>query len=99
VVGYSFVGGVTYATEWSGDSVIKLGGLPGATLSAASSINDSGQAVGASYVGGVEFATEWSGGSAIKLGSLPGAFGSDVRSINDSGQAVGTTCLTVGPSS
>ena len=48
VVGFSVVGGVTYATEWSGGSVINLGGLPGATFSSAESINGFGQIVGES---------------------------------------------------
>jgi uncharacterized membrane protein len=45
-VGYSVVGGVDYATEWSGDSVINLGGLPGFTFSEAYAIDDVGQVVG-----------------------------------------------------
>ena len=47
VVGFSVVDGVTYATEWSGDSIINLG-LPDAAYSAAESINDKGQIVGES---------------------------------------------------
>ncbi len=41
-----------HATEWSGGSVINLGGLPGFTDSVAISINDAGQVVGCSTVGG-----------------------------------------------
>ena len=48
-VGLHYVGSVAYATEWSGGSVINLGGLPGSTFSEADSINDAGQAVGTSY--------------------------------------------------
>jgi hypothetical protein len=41
------------ATEWSGGSAIKLGGLPGNySGSTAYGINDAGQAVGVSFVGG-----------------------------------------------
>jgi probable HAF family extracellular repeat protein len=47
VVGFSVVDGVTYATEWSGDTVINLG-LPDAGYSAAESINYAGQVVGES---------------------------------------------------
>jgi uncharacterized membrane protein len=63
----------TCATEWSGDSVINLGGLPGSASSGAVSINDLGQAVGESFVGGAETATEWSGGNVINLGGLSGS--------------------------
>jgi probable HAF family extracellular repeat protein len=50
------------ATEWSGGSFSLLGGLPGATASYASAINNSGQIVGYSTVGiGYAHATEWSG--------------------------------------
>ncbi len=61
VVGSSEVGRVTYATEWSGGSVINLGGLPGSTLSGADSINDGGQAVGSSgtYIGAVPEPSTW----------------------------------------
>ena len=44
----SVVDSVTYATEWSGGTVIDLGGLPGFTLSAANDINDAGRIVGES---------------------------------------------------
>jgi hypothetical protein len=39
------------ATEWSGDSVISLGGLPGFTSSIAHGINDAGKGVGFSEFG------------------------------------------------
>jgi probable HAF family extracellular repeat protein len=53
VVGYSdgpTEGGVVIAqaTQWSGGSIINLGGLPGYTQSIASGINDAGQVVGQS---------------------------------------------------
>src|ERR1700693_3190886 len=70
------------ATEWSGGSVINLGGLPGSSESQAFSINDAGQAVGLSLVGGVSYATEWSGGSVINLGGLPRFTMSAANGIN-----------------
>jgi hypothetical protein len=51
--GFSVVGGVEVATEWSSASVINLGGLPGSTQSFAYGINDAGQVVGSSQIGGV----------------------------------------------
>jgi uncharacterized membrane protein len=92
-VGYSIVGRVQYATEWSGGHVINLGGLPGATASDALSINDAGQVVGYSYYyicgSNIFYATEWSGGRVINLGGLPGFTYSQAFSINDAGQVVG----------
>jgi probable HAF family extracellular repeat protein len=85
-VGYSVVGGLQYATEWSGGDVIDLGLLPGATSSAALGINKAGLTVGYNIIGGVSYATEWSGGvagSIINLG--PG----QALGINAAGQAVG----------
>jgi uncharacterized membrane protein len=73
------------ATEWSGGSVIDLGG-PGSTI--AFSINNVGQAVGVSTVGFSQ-ATEWSGGSVISLGGP----GSIANSINNAGQAVGVSVV------
>jgi probable HAF family extracellular repeat protein len=84
VVGYSTVSGVHTATEWSGGSIIDLGGLPGSTLSIADGVNDAGQAVGYSVVNGVYHATEWSGSSIIDLG--PGL----AEAINNAGQVVGS---------
>ena len=90
MVGYSEVGGVNYATEWSGGSVINLGGLPGSTSSSAYSINDAGQAVGVSLVAAsTGYAVEWSGGNVIDLGGLPGSTFSGADGINDAGQVVG----------
>jgi uncharacterized membrane protein len=57
------------ATEWSGDSVVNLGRLPGSAFSAALGINNAGQAVGNSGT----YAVEWNHGRIINLGSLPGA--------------------------
>jgi probable HAF family extracellular repeat protein len=94
-VGVSTVGGVDQATEWSGGSVIDLGGLPGSSESGAFGINDAGQAVGFSIVGGIEIATEWSNGSVIDLGGLPGLAASEARNINDAGQAVGRSVSVV----
>ena len=62
-----------WATEWSGGSVIKLGGLPGTKVSVAASINDRGQVVGDSAGDGFDVATLWSAGSVINLGGLPGS--------------------------
>jgi probable HAF family extracellular repeat protein len=75
-----------HATEWSGGSVIDLGGLPGYTESRAYGINDAGQVVGMSAVGFTSIATEWSGGSIISLGALPGYTQSVAYSINHAGQ-------------
>jgi probable HAF family extracellular repeat protein len=80
-VGFSFVHVpcfTSYATEWSGGSIINLVGLPGFDSSQASGINNAGQVVGDStfFFGigsGTEHATEWSGGSVINLGGLPGS--------------------------
>jgi probable HAF family extracellular repeat protein len=87
VVGFSVVGGLTYATEWSDGNVINLD--PNSSFSIASAINDAGQVVGQSIVDGLETATEWSGGSVISLGGLPGFTESSATGINDAGQAVG----------
>jgi probable HAF family extracellular repeat protein len=84
-VGFSQVGGVQHAVEWSGGAVIDLGGLPGSTQSRALGINDSGQVVGTSD----SVATEWSGGAVIDLGALAGALTSEANAINGSGQIVG----------
>jgi uncharacterized membrane protein len=48
VVGYSYFGGYSVATEWSGGSVINLGGLHDFGSSEAYGINDAGQIVGSS---------------------------------------------------
>ena len=40
------------ATEWSGGSVVDLGGLPGRAYSIADGINNAGEVVGISYVDG-----------------------------------------------
>jgi probable HAF family extracellular repeat protein len=55
IVGTSAFGpsGQPRATEWSGGSIIDLGGLPGSTFNTPRSINDAGQVVGTSSVGGV----------------------------------------------
>jgi uncharacterized membrane protein len=45
--GCSYAAGC-FATEWSGGSVINLGGLPGSYYSYADGINDAGMIVGAS---------------------------------------------------
>ena len=57
--------GVETATEWSGGSVINLGGLAGSTFSGAAGINDAGQVVGCKYPpakpGALEFGAAQSG--------------------------------------
>jgi uncharacterized membrane protein len=78
------------ATEWSGDRIINLGGLPGSTSSEALSINSAGQAVGNSDLD----ATEWSRGRVINLGGLSGSISSIAYGINDAGQAVGVSYFT-----
>jgi uncharacterized membrane protein len=85
-----------YATEWSGGSIINLGGLSGSVGSEALSIN--GEAVGASFFSGSAIATEWSGGvggSIINLGGLPGFTNSQANDINDAGQVVGGAAATL----
>jgi hypothetical protein len=89
-VGVSFVGGIQYPIEWSGGSVVNLGGPPG-PISYAYGINDAGQAVG---VSGNDYATEWSDSQVINLGKLlynPIGRGvtSVATSINDAGLVVG----------
>jgi probable HAF family extracellular repeat protein len=59
VVGFSVVDGVTYATEWSGGSVINLGSLPDAAYSAATDINNAGQTVGESNGSSVPEPSTW----------------------------------------
>ncbi len=92
-MGASVVGGVGIATEWSGGSVINLGGLPGYTESSASGVNDVGQIVGYSVVGGVAYATEWSGSSVIDLEGLPGSTKNVALGVNNSGQVVGVSVV------
>ena len=75
------------ATQWSGDSVINLGGS--SLISEANGINNAGQVVGFSVFNSGDYATEWSGGSVINLGGLPGSTFSYAFAINDAGQAVG----------
>jgi probable HAF family extracellular repeat protein len=70
--------------EWSGSSVIVLGGND------ATAINDAGQVVGDSFDSfGRSHAIEWSGGKVINLGRLPSSLESFAFGINDAGQVVG----------
>ena len=85
------------ATEWSGDSVISLGGLPGFTGSVARGINDAGQIVGESSFGNLLVATEWSRGRVINLGGLPGSTDNQPVGINDAGRAVGYSFIGSSP--
>ena len=77
------------ATEWSGGSAINLGvlpsGEPGTPFSAATGINNAGQAVG--YSSG--HAVEWNAGRINDLGFLPGYQFSVAQGINNIGQVVG----------
>ena len=91
VVGFSFVGALV-ATEWSGGSIINLGGLPGATSSTASASTTPGRWWD-SALGRHRIATEWSGGSIINLGGLPGNTTSIAAAINDR-PAVGELAMT-----
>jgi probable HAF family extracellular repeat protein len=80
VVGYSVVGGLTYATEWSDGNVINLD--PNNSSSMALAINDTGQVVGESNINGFGHATEWSDGTVIDLGGLPGSHGGALRTAS-----------------
>ena len=87
------------AAEWSGGTVIDLGGLPGSTASEAYAVNDAGTAVGVSiFANGAEYATEWSDGDIIKLGGFPRSVGSVAYGINDAGQIVGVSSVIPEPS-
>jgi probable HAF family extracellular repeat protein len=66
-----------------------IGGLPGASDSGASAINNSGQVVGNSRFASGGHAFLYSGGTMIDLGALPGGTDSDALGINNSGQVVG----------
>jgi uncharacterized membrane protein len=59
VVGFSVVDGVAYATEWSGRSVINLGGLPGFTFSSAAGTNSAGLSVGGGNGSSVPELSTW----------------------------------------
>ena len=78
-----------YATEWSGGSVIDLGGLPGTTGSFALGINDAGQVVGYSFVGGVASTPPSGAAAASSTSAACRAARSYASGINDAGQVVG----------
>jgi hypothetical protein len=91
-LGDSFSPTTINAVEWSGGSVINLGGLSGFTLSEALGMNSTGDAVGSSRVNLQDVATEWTGGlggSIINLGGLPGSLNNEAYGINNEGQVVG----------
>ena len=93
VVGFSQVGVAQYATEWSGSTIINLGGD---VDSEALGINNAGQVVGYSAARLGTYATEWRGGSAINLGGLPGDHvESGAYGINDTGQIVGYSIIVI----
>jgi uncharacterized membrane protein len=81
-VGFSNVGAVHYATEWSGDNVIDLGGLPWSTESYAESINDAGKRWGIALL--MASTTPRRSDGSVILG--PGV----AYSINDARQVVGS---------
>jgi probable HAF family extracellular repeat protein len=86
----------------SGGKIIDLGGLPGFTLSDASSINDTGQIVGFSDRGGIGpfvHATEWSDGQVIDLGAQRFFTNSIALGINNAGQVVGQVTVDAPESS
>jgi probable HAF family extracellular repeat protein len=96
LVGYSYVsigsGNVlAVATEWSGGTVINLGGLTDG--SEAFAINASGQVVGSG--GNDGFAKEWSGGNTVDLGDLPGSIASNALGINDVDKIVGVSVFDI----
>jgi probable HAF family extracellular repeat protein len=86
VVGVSSV----YATLWSGDSAIDLGGLSGSIGGQAQAINNLGQVVGESnFAGGGSVATLRSGSGTTDLGVLSGYTNSFAYGVNDAGEVVG----------
>jgi uncharacterized membrane protein len=91
-VGNSAFGGETFATEWSGGSILKL---EGPSQTTATGINDAGQVVGTSFFIGPYFATatDWIGGSAVYLQNLPGATESVAFGIKNAGQVVGESFI------
>ena len=78
------------ATEWSGGSVINLGGLPGSTASIAHGINDAGQVVGYSLVGGAADRHRVERRQRHRAGRPAGLHRKFCLGINDAGQVVGS---------
>ena len=91
-----------HAFMWSKSGGMKdLGTLPGATVSAAQGINDSGTVVGYSNIKGQSatnfVAVEWSSKGAItNLGTLPGGNSSAAFEINSAGEITGDSFLKSG---
>jgi len=84
-----------HAVEWQGGNITDLGGLQGATYSAAYSINTNGDVVGGSRAdqssGSPTHAFLDHQGVMTDLGTLTGDSSSSANSINDLGQIVGVS--------
>jgi len=95
IVGSSNYTAGMHAVEWQNGAITDLGGLQGATYSAAYSINTGGEIVGGSRTdsssGAPTHAFLYSQGAMTDLGTLSGDSGSSANSINDSGQIVGVS--------
>jgi len=95
IVGSSNYTAGMHAVEWQNGAITDLGGLQGATYSAAYSANNSGEIVGGSRVdqssGAPTHAFLYSQGAMTDLGTLAGDSSSSANSINDSGRIVGVS--------
>jgi probable HAF family extracellular repeat protein len=96
------VGAGQHAFSWHKDKGMKdLGTLPGATVSGAIGVNDSGVVVGYSNLEGQPatnfVAVQWSSTAAItSLGGLPGGASSAAFEINSAGEVAGDSFLSSG---
>jgi probable HAF family extracellular repeat protein len=93
-----------YLADTAAGTSVRLAPLGGDTATAATDVNDAGQAVGTSgviaySVGGMavyyyyqaRHAVLWQNGQATSLGTLPGSVTSSATGINSAGQAVGAS--------
>lgn len=84
-----------HAVEWQSGNITDLGGLQGATYSAAYSVNTNGDVVGGSRTdqspGSPTHAFLYHQGAMTDLGTLSGDSSSSANSINDLGQIVGVS--------
>jgi probable HAF family extracellular repeat protein len=91
----NYVSSGLHAVSWQNGTVADLGGLQGATYSAAYSVNGNGDIVGGSRVGQASGAPThaflYHDGTMEDLGTLTGDTDSSASSINDNGQIVGTS--------